>query len=311
MDQITNDILVSVENAEVTTVAMREAVTQSQNLKKRLCYKFAWRPDLDLLSHRQVLEYCESKRPHQAASDVEFLEDLGFILINFLSEAVGSLTERDLSSTAPHIRQYVKWSRFELDRFHAGSLPNLSCSHSKWNNLLRDTDYRRSLISRVESTKQGKFYTKIGRNLLQMLKGQLDPLTYLFQDDSIPEFYREMNSKVTGFGPLNKYLDAMSHENPDLKIMEIGAGTGATTEFILEGLSSQKEEGVYTLDCTQYDYTDISPAFFESAATKFEKNHGRMRFKVLDIEIDPAKQGFELGTYDLIFAAAVCHGILE
>lgn len=309
MDEITNNILVLLEDAEVTTVATREAATQSQDLKKRLCYKFALRPDLDLLSHRQVQEYCESTRPHRAASDVEFYEDLDFILMKFLFDALSSLEEGDLSSTEPHLRQYIKWSRFQLDRFHAGSLPLLSSSHSKWKTILEDAEYRESLISQVESTKQGQFFIRVGRNLLSMLKGQLDPLSFLFQDDSVREFYREICSKVICYEPFNRYIDAVSHKNPALKVMEIGAGTGATTDFILEALGSRKGGGVRTLDCTQYDYTDISPAFFESAATRYERNQGRMRFKVLDIEADPGKQGFELGTYDLIFAASVSRGI--
>lgn len=32
-----------------------------------------------------------------------------------------------------------------------------------------------------------------------------------------------------------------------------------------------------------------------------------MDFKVLDIEKEPVKQGFEVGTYDFVFAASVWH----
>ncbi len=70
-------------------------------------------------------------------------------------------------------------------------------------------------------------------------------------------------------------------------------------------LSGHEEGDVRTPDCTQYVYTNISPAFLESAATRYERHQGRMRFMVLNIEVDPSKQGFELGTYDLIIAASV------
>lgn len=306
MNETTNDILISLENTEVTTVATREAVTQSQSLKKRLVYRYAWKPDLELLSHPQVLEYCERKRPHRA-SEADFYQDLGFVLIMYLSDALHALTEQDLCCLGPHLHQYVKWSSFQLERFHAGSLPNLSSSHSKWISLEHDMEYREILVSQLESTKQGKFFVRIGRSLLPILKGELDPLAFMFQDGWVPEFYREINKNVVCYEPFNEYIDLMSHKNPGLKVLEVGAGTGATTDFMLDALSSHEEGGVRTLDCAHYDYTDLSPAFFESAATRFERYHGKMRFKVLDVETDPSNQGFELGTYDLILAASVRH----
>ena len=310
MDETTDDVLVLLENTEITTVATREAVTQSQNLKKRLCYRFSWKPDLDLLTHQEVLEYCESTRPNRTTSDVHFYEDLGFLLIKFMSDALDALAEEDLHRTTPHLRRYIEWSRFQVDRFQAGSLPTLSSNHLKWKNLLEDTEYKEHLISQVESTKQGSFFVKIGRQLPQILKGQLDPLTFMFQDDSVPQFYRDINKDVICYEPLNRYLAAISHKNPGLRILEIGAGTGATTDFIFNALSHEGGDA-RTLACTQYDYTDISPAFFESAAARYEQSHGKMRFRVLDIEADPSKQGFETGTYDLIIAASVSHQFLR
>ena len=311
MDETTNNLVVTIEDAELTAVSTREAFTQPQEHQKRLCYKFAWRPDLDLLSHQQIQEYCESTRPHRAASDVEFYENLGFILMNFMSDALSSLKEEVISSTEPHLRKYIEWSRLQLDRFHAGSLQGLPSSDPRWNRLVEDAEFRENLICQVESTKQGQFFVKVGRNLVAMLKGQLDPLSFLFQGDLVLEFYRGINANVICYEPLNRYLDAMSHKNPALKVLEIGAGTGATTDFILEALSNHKEGNARTLSCTKYDYTDISPAFFEPAATRYVYNQEKLRFKILDIEADPAKQGFELGTYDLVFAASVSRWILR
>ena len=59
--------------------------------------------------------------------------------------------------------------------------------------------------------------------------------------------------------------------------------------------------------CSQYDFTDISPAFFEKAQDDFNIYNSRMKYKVLDIEKDVSQQGFEIGTYDLVVAANVLH----
>ena len=127
----------------------------------------------------------------------------------------------------------------------------------------------------------------------------------MFQDDSVPEFYREVNSKVVCYEPLYRYLDAMSHKNPGLTILEIGAGTGASTDYILDALKSHDKGAASIRNCSQYDYTDISPAFFEAAADRYEPYGDIIRFKVLDIEQDPSEQGFDTGSYDLILAASV------
>lgn len=127
----------------------------------------------------------------------------------------------------------------------------------------------------------------------------------MFQDDSVPEFYREVNNKVICYEPLYKYLDAISHKNPGLNILEIGAGTGSTTNFILGALETRDKGAATSLRCSRYDYTDISPAFFGPAADRFEKFGDTVKFKILDIELDPSKQGLDSGSYDLIIAASV------
>ena len=55
----------------------------------------------------------------------------------------------------------------------------------------------------------------------------------------------------------------------------------------------------------QTQLTDISPAFFEKAKDKFRQYLDRMTFAVLNIEKDPAEQGFENGSYDVIAASNV------
>lgn len=57
----------------------------------------------------------------------------------------------------------------------------------------------------------------------------------------------------------------------------------------------------------RYDYTDISPSFFEKAKDLFKEYGDRVRYKTLDIEKDPSDQGYSAGTYDVVFAANVIH----
>jgi len=61
---------------------------------------------------------------------------------------------------------------------------------------------------------------------------------------------------------------------------------------------------------TSDSYTDISSGFFGTAQQRFAAYQG-LEYKVLDIGKDPAEQGFEVGTYDLIIASNVIHATPE
>jgi phospholipid N-methyltransferase len=67
-------------------------------------------------------------------------------------------------------------------------------------------------------------------------------------------------------------------------VLEIGAGTGGTTAYILPHLNP---------DQTEYVFTDIGSLFITKAQEKF-KDYPFVRYQNLDIEQDPSTQGFDL-----------------
>ncbi len=103
--------------------------------------------------------------------------------------------------------------------------------------------------------------------------------------------------------------DTLVHENPGLKFVEIGAGTGATTIQFMKALAADHQGRPATARFAQYDYTDVSPFFFETAEDQFRYLGPKIQFKKLDIDKDPEGQGFEAGSYDVIVAAAVSSAI--
>ncbi|KAF2679796.1 C-methyl transferase, partial [Lentithecium fluviatile CBS 122367] len=86
----------------------------------------------------------------------------------------------------------------------------------------------------------------------------------------------------------------------------VGAGTGSMTSHILSAFQ-EREERTGGIAISEYVYTDISPAFFENAKDKFYNFRDRMSFKTLDLELDITAQGFEAGSYDVVFAGSVLH----
>ena len=83
-----------------------------------------------------------------------------------------------------------------------------------------------------------------------------------------------------------------------LRVLEVGAGTGSATEPIL----SELPEGRF-----DYMFTDISAAFFAEAESRFAASGAPIGYRALDIEAEPAAQGFDPHGYDLVVAANVLH----
>jgi acyl transferase domain-containing protein/acyl carrier protein/ubiquinone/menaquinone biosynthesis C-methylase UbiE len=85
-----------------------------------------------------------------------------------------------------------------------------------------------------------------------------------------------------------------------IEILEIGAGTGATSMLILQILRKYEANIVYHL-------SDISPKFVTKAKRSFAKAYPFIEFKTLDIERDPKDQGIDWASCDLVLATNVIH----
>lgn len=136
-------------------------------------------------------------------------------------------------------------------------------------------------------------------NCLEIMCGDVSPLELLMKDGLLERLYEEPLGCVN----CSAFFAHVSHSNPNLRILEIGAGTGSCTKVVLRHLKSQAGVRRYK----SYTFTDISPAFTQAAVEKF-LGQENLEYRVLDISKDPIKQGFEPDSYDLIIASNV--GIL-
>ena len=102
-----------------------------------------------------------------------------------------------------------------------------------------------------------------------------------------------------------KYIDALGHKDPAMKFIELGAGSGAMTDFCMKTLTTDASGQIKPSCYKQWDFTDLSSSFFPQAQDLFAAQGEKMRFMTLDIEQDPETQGFECGTYDVVVAFLV------
>ena len=81
-------------------------------------------------------------------------------------------------------------------------------------------------------------------------------MAIILRDKRLEKFYRSYDFFIRCYELGAAIVSVLSHQNPGLKILEIGAGTGGALMRILRALSS---------DFATYDFTDVAPNFFQSA----------------------------------------------
>jgi acyl transferase domain-containing protein len=260
----------------------------------------------------------EEENPH-AAVELEWKEDVNLldvtslikqdrdrfevhkILDTFSSACMFETAERlrAVQPTSSHLSLYYTWLCELAAEITSGSyaglqneddLPNLSPS------LRKETI--ETLYCQLKETDAHAAATAIYRitnSCEAIFSGETNELELLLQDDVLHRLYDFMqNSEYAAF------LGLAAHRKPNLKVLEIGAGTGGTTATVLPALQSAYGERMYL----SYTYTDISSGFFPAAKERF-KDHEAIGYAILDISKDPLEQGFERENFDLIIACNV------
>ncbi|WP_428273702.1 SDR family NAD(P)-dependent oxidoreductase [Candidatus Palauibacter sp.] len=139
--------------------------------------------------------------------------------------------------------------------------------------------------------------------LPEVLRGNEDPLSLLFGDaePTAGDLYRLAPVWRAANRMIGEVVRSLVDELPDdrrLRVLEVGAGIGSATEYVLPELPAGRFD---------YVYTDISAGFFAEAETRFSADDTSIDYRVLDIEKDPMDQGFDPHGYDLVIAANVLH----
>ncbi|CAL8143538.1 unnamed protein product [Orchesella dallaii] len=182
-------------------------------------------------------------------------------------------------------------------------------SFEKVEMMLQSPELSSCLIQSFQST---LLLGKVGESLSEFFRGTRSPLSVLFPEGnktypSMADFYEEY-AHLTSMDQLNSisacvfkhFADAQIKPDFQVRILEIGAGTGSYTEKLVDAVAALELPFEYT-------YTDISASFFPAAEKRFEKYPKPFIYKKLNIEEDPLAQGFTPNYFDFVFCAEVLH----
>ena len=143
---------------------------------------------------------------------------------------------------------------------------------------------------------------RCGSQLADVLAGRCDPLQLIFPDGDLGAASVIYDSpgavamNVLLRNAIARALEGWPADRP-LRVLEIGAGTGGTSRYVLPALPPGH---------TEYVFTDISRRFLREARAKFSE-YSFVQYEILDIEQAPAEQGFADRRFDLVIASNVLH----
>lgn len=279
---------------------------QQEPWTKELATKIEWAPDvllsIGLPGATQAIKAEISQPMMISPSDEAVLMGLRRVCVYFCHDAMQVLTDADIAKLEWHHVKYYKWMR---DTLALAASCGLGPDSDTWihdSGLVRE---RNMALAEAQSA-DGELIVRLGPLLVPMLRGEQAPLEVMMQDKLLFKYYANAFRFAPGFVQFTEMLRAVVHKNPRARVLEIGAGTGGATRFALKTLGTDAEGGPYV---DSWHFTDISSGFFEAARAEFSA-HSRfldMKFDRLDIEQDPAAQGFELESYDIVVACQVLH----
>lgn len=273
---------------------------------KELCANVRWAPELALSSGLPgSAEAIKAKLRAPLAfdpNDEVVLMRLRRVCVYFCQDAMAALTPQDVSKLVSHHVKFYGWMQ---DTLVAAAAQRLGPASHTWTSDPPATRVHEVALAARES-KDGELICRLGEHLVPILRGEEAPLEVMLEDRLLYQYYAQAFRLAPAFAQFRALMRAVAHRNPRARVLEIGAGTGGATRNALQTLGADDEGGPFI---DSWHFTDISSGFFEAARAEFagQSRFLEMRFDRCDIEQDPAAQGFDLESYDVIVACQVLH----
>lgn len=291
------DQLPAIKFDGLVMVSLSDGQSTRERREKSIYSKVHWEPCLDLLGPEFQTHFRLETASDDETSIMKSLEQAALL---FFKTALKIVTDAHYDLLQDHHKRFYRLMQKQLKSAEKGENPVLDVD---WD-ALNDSECR-DFLERVRSQGvSGQFTCKIGENIPQIMLNGVDTLSLMLEDGLLEKFYRYSAPLIRNNEQAALLVNNLAHENPNMKVLEIGAGTGGVTLSILEKLGGVSGQVPRFQD---YVFTDISSGFFENAQEKLKAWSPLVTYRRLNIEEDPVKQDFELEAFDLIIAANVLH----
>ena len=257
--------------------------------------RLVWKPDIRTLNNRQCRELFPP--PQENVGRVPFFDSIhtiaNLIIVDIYKTFASSGDGPKPSGSLGHFLSWIK-RQVEGDKTEWLTKAKQLSSHERLQMLPE-------LYIKTDHIIEVKIMKRLHENMEEILHDRRTGVEVLVEDGLLTALY-ERGFFMTGAYPqLFNLIDSLGHANPNLSILELGAGTGGATRVAMKALSGPngiKRYGTYT-------FTDISPGFLTAARESMSDFHD-VNFSVCDIEQDPLEQGYE-PAYDVVLASQTLH----
>lgn len=249
-----------------------------------------WASDIDLLSPTTLLP-----TPSMPTHNCEMIQDAGRLSLIYILETADRLA--NTTPEAPYLLKWKAWIMAEAERLRQGP-DTLYLESQDWVHM--SAEARQTLIKTVSSwyeSEDNEFPTPF-----ECMRHIYEECEELAAGKGLSDETRihldKYRTALKSHCDWKHFLTLLGHSNPTLRVLEIGAGIENETPAALEHLKTPEGVQLYS----QYILTNASESVVVASQDKI---HGDVEYKQLDITRDPAEQGFDLHSFDLIIASNV------
>ena len=254
--------------------------------------RLIWKPDFDMITTKSI----PSIYPKMHADISTRLNDLASKQIVQFHEDCPEFFRS--GSTVPHLQKFLHWMK---EKVSATSSENPKPSDSSSLRLDRGKEIEELAAELCPLSSECRIMCHMYEKLPLIFRGEMTGIQAALQNDLLNDLYEKGQLLSEGNRRLGSIIEFLSHQNPALRILEIGAGTGSATREVLRALKGDTSHRRYK----EYLYTDITTSFLGHAEQKFA-DYGGITYATFDMEKPSVKQGYQ-AVYDLVLASNAVH----
>jgi hypothetical protein len=255
--------------AGIETKSLQVDTDDTAGAADHLCHFVEWQPAVDLLSKGStVFQNMISGTSFDLEAHRAHLKRCQLLSMFYITKALEAVENMDTSGLKVHHGKYLNWIRRQAARISKpDSLPHQDLAALE--SLLRSDDERQRFFRAVhQPSAREELMHRLGPQIKPILCGEVDALEVMFTSgDLMDRFYAESSAPGNIMPQLKSFLEALGHNSTNLRVIEIGAGTGSATMPVLEVLSSKPASSLgddsetSSSRVTHYAYTDCRRAF--------------------------------------------------
>lgn len=291
---------VALQVEKLRCISFKESKMSAKDFEAKRAFsspftRIAWKPDIRQMNNRQVRQ--RFPPPVENKAGAAMLETVDMVCCLVVMDIYERFV-RDGDGPQPkgELRHWLDWVRKcgeEDQRSNMAHARQLS------------PDDRQQLLQKLREQAGDKpeveAAMRLQKNIGDILTHHNTGTDVLIPDGLLTSLYESGHVISGAFPQLANVMDALGHANPNMRILEVGAGTGSASRVAMGALTGTNEIKRYS----SYTFTDISAKFVASAQDSMSA-YRDVTYAVLDIEQDPLTNGFE-PVYDVVVVCETIH----